>query len=76
MKIGAKGIRADRLIDKLFLAARMNPRAPINEPGRLTGRHCAMRLKRAQARRKQGRRKCSPKGKAWYAPCGPGLVGS
>jgi hypothetical protein len=35
----------------LFFAARINPKNPMNQPGRLTGRHCKARLQRAQAKR-------------------------
>lgn len=42
-------------LDALFEALRENPRAKINMPGRLTGKHCQARLQRAQAKRRQGR---------------------
>ena len=35
----------------LFAAARVNPQNPMNQPGRLMGRHCRARLQRAQAKR-------------------------
>lgn len=43
------------LLDELFENARMNPHNPMNEAGRLTGRHCVARKMRAQAKRKAGR---------------------
>lgn len=38
-------------IQHLFAAARQNPNNPLNQAGRLMGRHCKARLKRAQAKR-------------------------
>lgn len=38
-------------IRELFEAARMNPANPMNQPGRLMGRHCQARLARARAKR-------------------------
>lgn len=35
----------------LFAAARSNPKASINQAGRLMGRHCKARLKRGQFKR-------------------------
>ena len=35
----------------LFLAARFNPSCPMNQPGRLLGKHCKARTQRAQAKR-------------------------
>lgn len=43
------------LLDELFEQARMNPHNPMNEGGRLQGRHCVARKLRAQAKRKNGR---------------------
>lgn len=37
----------------LFFMARLNPRNPMNQPGRLMGRHCRARLQRAQAKRRK-----------------------
>lgn len=48
-------------ISELFRAARLNPRNPMNMPGRLTGRHCAARMKRGQHKRtKAGKRPFHP----------------
>lgn len=41
------------IIEHLFQAARMNPKNPMNQAGRLMGRHCKARLLRAQARRQK-----------------------
>lgn len=38
---------------ELFAAARVNPRLAMNDPERLTGKHCQARLQRAKARRKR-----------------------
>lgn len=38
-------------IEGLFAAARANPQNPMNQPGRLMGRHCQARLQRAKAKR-------------------------
>ncbi|HEY0860708.1 MAG TPA: hypothetical protein VGE19_07345 [Pseudoxanthomonas sp.] len=38
-------------INFLFAAARANPKAPMNQAGRLMGRHCKARLKRGQFKR-------------------------
>lgn len=51
-------------LQQLFEAARMNPRNPMNEPGRLTGRHCVARKLRAQTRRKKGRVKANVRHRA------------
>lgn len=59
----ARGVvRGDAFdIQALFLAARLNPRNPMNQPGRLMGRHCKARLQRAQAKRiKRGKRSFHP----------------
>lgn len=45
----------------LFVYARLNPQNPMNNPGRLMGRHCRARLQRAQAKRRAA-------GKAVYYP--------
>lgn len=48
-------------IHQLFSIARVNPRNPMNQPGRLMGRHCVARLQRAQAKRiKRGKHSFSP----------------
>lgn len=48
-------------IHLLFSIARVNPRNPMNQPGRLMGRHCVARLQRAQAKRiKRGKHPYSP----------------
>lgn len=48
-------------IRTLFAIARANPRNPMNQPGRLIGRHCKARLQRAQAKRaKAGKRPFTP----------------
>lgn len=48
-------------IEDLFDAARLNPDNPMNEPGRLTGRHCVARKKRGQSkRRKRGKKPYEP----------------
>lgn len=46
---------------ELFMALRMHPKHPMNEPGRLTGRHCNARLQRAKAKRRKA-------GKTPYTP--------
>lgn len=38
-------------IGMLFAFARFNPDNPMNQPGRLTGRHCRARLQRVLAKR-------------------------
>jgi hypothetical protein len=43
--------RGDSLLKALFAAARRNPRNPMNQAGRLMGRHCKAVLQRAQAKR-------------------------
>ena len=40
-------------LDELFKAARLNPANPMNQAGRLAGRHCVARLQRAQAKRQR-----------------------
>jgi uncharacterized protein YlaI len=41
----------------LFYYAKMNPKNPMNQPGRLMGRHCKARLQRAVDKRvKKGKR--------------------
>lgn len=40
-------------ITDLFRAARENLANPMNQPGRLTGKHCVARLQRAQAKRQR-----------------------
>lgn len=52
-------------IKALFHAARINPRNPMNQAGRLMGKHCRARLLRAQAKRRKS-------DKTVYAPAGPG----
>ena len=55
----------------LFDDARKNPRNPMNEPGRLTGRYCIPRQLRAQAKRRNGRVKANVShraGRAVYQP--------
>jgi hypothetical protein len=55
----------------LFLAARFNPRNPMNQPGRLLGTHCKARTQRAQAKRlKSGRKPYDPAGMPplWMQP--------
>lgn len=47
-------------ISELFAAARANPRNPMNQPGRLMGRHCKARLQRAQNKRRKHPRGMSP----------------
>lgn len=48
-------------LQSLFAAERSNPANPMNQPGRLMGRHCVARLQRAQAKRvKRGRRPHHP----------------
>lgn len=48
-------------LKSLFTAARNNPANPMNQPGRLMGRHCVARLQRAQAKRvKQDKRPYDP----------------
>lgn len=49
-------------IEALFWAARHNPRNPMNQAGRLMGRHCKARLARAQAKRiKRGKIAFAPR---------------
>lgn len=58
-------------ITELFEMARMNPSAPINQAGRLQGRHCVARKLRAQACRKAGRVKANKRhreGRMVYSP--------
>lgn len=46
----------------LFAAARANPQNPMNQAGRLMGRHCRARLARGQAKRaKAGKTTFSPR---------------
>lgn len=52
------------LINELFDMARQNPRNPMNEPGKLQGRHCTARLLRAQAKRRKGRVKANKRHRA------------
>lgn len=48
-------------INELFAAARANRRNPMNQAGRLMGRHCRARLQRAQAKRiSAGKRPFAP----------------
>lgn len=50
-------------IQVLFAIARANPRASINKPGRLMGRHCRAVLQRGVAKRiKHGKRPFTPAG--------------
>lgn len=55
----------------LFIAERNNPANPMNEPGRLTGKHCVARKLRAQAKRRNGRVKANKRhraGRAVFTP--------
>ena len=52
------------LIEALFAAARANPRNPMNQPGRLMGRHCRARVLRGIAKRAKA-------GKTTFDPAGP-----
>ncbi|HSD16819.1 MAG TPA: hypothetical protein VLC71_06085 [Thermomonas sp.] len=47
-------------IHELFWAARENPANPMNQAGRLMGRHCKGRLRRAQAKRAKHPRGMKP----------------
>lgn len=44
-----------RDLQLLFDAERRNPANPMNQPGRLMGRHCIARLRKAKAKRAKGR---------------------
>lgn len=44
-----------RDLQLLFDAARRNPANPMNQPGKLMGRHCIGRLRKAKAKRVKGR---------------------
>lgn len=57
------------IIQRLFAAARANPKAPINQPGRLMGRHCRAVLRRGIAKRiRRGKTPFSPAGPATTQP--------
>lgn len=58
-------------IRELFAAARVNPRNPMNQPGRLTGRHCRARLQRAQAKRIAARKRPFHPAFGFRIPCDP-----
>lgn len=51
-------------IFELYEMARTNPKNPMNQAGRLMGRHCRGRLQRAMAKRVKA-------GKRAYVPVGP-----
>lgn len=42
-------------LDDLFMAARLNPKNPMNQPGKAMGKHIAARIARAKAKRAKGR---------------------
>lgn len=59
------------VIQELFEMARRNPRNSMNEPDKLTGRHCVARKLKAQGRRQRGRVKANKRykeGRAVYQP--------
>lgn len=52
-------------IHALFAVARINPKNPMNQAGRLMGRHCRAVLQRGVAKRiKRGKRPFEPAGPA------------
>lgn len=55
----------------LFEAARVNPANPMNQPNRLTGKHCVARKERAQEKRRSGRVKANKRHRAGRAVFNP-----
>lgn len=47
-------------LKSLFDAAYSNPRYPLNQAGRLMGRHCVARKERAQSKRRKHPRGLTP----------------